>query len=158
MGHMSIPDALETVVSAPPGTVVVRPSAIHGVGCFALEPVGAGEYIAEYCGQRIAEAEALRRDDASYARYSPYIVHLTGRRFIDGAIGGNEIRFINHSCNPNCDLALDDNRVFVAAARPIDKCEELTVDYAFDRGAGFHCNCRALECRGTPYSVNQGEQ
>jgi len=151
---MSIPDS-QTVVSSPACNVVVRHSPIHGVGCFTLETVGAGDYIAEYIGQRITEAEALRRDDVTHSRYSPYVVHLAGRQFIDGAIGGNEIRFINHSCAPNCELVLDDGRVFVAAARPINNGEELTVDYAFDRGEGFRCNCMTLGCRGSPYGLSR---
>jgi SET domain-containing protein len=81
------------------------------------------------------------------------VMHLQGRWFIDGAVGGNEIRFLNHSCDANCDLALSAGRVFVTAARQIAESEELTIDYAFDRGAGFDCNCGALDCRGTPYMV-----
>jgi SET domain-containing protein len=151
--RMTMFDSIETPASPVTDLVALRNSPIDGLGCFALAPFDAGSFIAEYRGQVITEPEAVRRDCASYAGYSAFVVHLEEGWFIDGAIGGGDIRFLNHSCAANCELVLSEGRVFVAAARQITEGEELTIDYEFDRGPGFDCKCGNPDCRGTPYSV-----
>jgi SET domain-containing protein len=76
---------------------------------------------------------------------------------IDAAVGGNEARFINHSCAPNCDAVIDDERIWIETIRKIARGEELAYDYAFmleERHTPaakrrYPCTCGALDCRGT---------
>ena len=52
---------------------------------------------------------------------------------IDGGVNGNDARFINHSCDPNCESVIEDRRVFIEAIRTIQPGEELTYDYQIGR-------------------------
>ncbi len=135
----------------------VRSSSIQGKGAFALTTIRKGTRIVEYTGARIDEDEADRR----YARRrQTYLFALDDGQVIDALEGGNEARFINHSCAPNCQTFEEDGRIFVEAFRTIRAGEELLYDYAFVRGedvdareeAKHACRCGAEQCRGTMYA------
>jgi SET domain-containing protein len=76
---------------------------------------------------------------------------------IDAGVGGNESRWINHSCDPNCETEEEDGRIFVYALRAIRAGEELFYDYRIEPAARrskkvereFACCCAAASCRGT---------
>jgi len=76
---------------------------------------------------------------------------------IDAAVGGNEARFINHSCDPNCDAVIEESRIWIETIRDVEPGEELAYDYAYvleERHSPaakrkFPCNCGARNCRGT---------
>jgi SET domain-containing protein len=127
----------------------VRESAIHGIGCFAPMPFEAGTLIAEYRGEVIGRDEARSRDNPRSPRFSPYVVHLAGEWFIDGAVRGSDARFLNHSCDPNCEMVRLDDHVLIAARGVIARGAELTIDYDLD-DPDFVCRCQASACRGTP--------
>ena len=133
----------------------MRDSAIQGAGVFAGEPIAAGTRIIEYTGEVISEREGdARYDDPTMARHHTFLMTLEGGRCIDAAVGGNEARFINHSCEPNCESVAVDGRVWIDAIRPIAAGEELTYDYAYERAAGddesfYRCGCGAPTCRRT---------
>ena len=133
----------------------MRDSTIQGVGVFAREPIAAGTRIIEYAGEVISEREAdVRYDDRTMARHHTYLMALVDGRCIDAAVGGNDARFINHSCEPNCETVAVDGRVWIDAIRPITAGEELTYDYAYERAAGddesfYRCRCGAPTCRRT---------
>jgi uncharacterized protein len=82
---------------------------------------------------------------------------VTGRTVIDAAVGGNDARFINHSCDPNCEAVEDDRRIFIEAVRAIAPGDELTYDYSYTRDetqseedeALYACRCGSPKCRGT---------
>jgi SET domain-containing protein len=82
---------------------------------------------------------------------------LNKRTVIDADVGGNEAKYINHSCEPNCEAVIEDKRVFIEAARTISPDEELTYDYQLEREDDFDpawerryaCRCGAPACRGT---------
>jgi SET domain-containing protein len=139
------------------GRIEVRESAIQGWGVFALRPIPAGTRIIEYTGEVISDDEADRRyDDRSMDRHHTFLFSLDDGRCIDAAVGGNEARFINHSCAPNCQAIEADGRIWIEAIRPIALGEELTYDYAYARSecdealeALYVCRCRAPSCRGT---------
>jgi uncharacterized protein len=139
---------------AKPPAVVVRGSRISGRGCFAGHRFEAGERVIEYAGERIPQAEGHRRyADKSYT----FLFELDSRTFIDGEVGGNEARFINHSCRPNCKAVGERGRIVIRALRRIRSGEELTFDYALPRDASlgaaedelYPCRCGARFCRGT---------
>jgi SET domain-containing protein len=136
----------------------VRRSPIQGRGAFATRPIAAGTRLIEYTGERITPAEADRRypDDAP-GRHHTFLFAIDDDVVIDAAFGGNAARWINHSCDPNCDAVIEDARIFIEAIRDIAVGEELAYDYAYvleERHTPaakrrFPCTCGAASCRGT---------
>ena len=136
----------------------LRPSPIAGLGAFATRPIKKGTRIIEYTGERISNAEADRRyDDDKMTRHHTFLFSLGDGTSIDAAVNGNEARFINHSCAPNCDAVIDGGRIYIEAIRDIAPGEELAYDYAYvlpERHSPaakrrFPCSCGAPTCRGT---------
>jgi len=136
----------------------VRRSAIHGVGGFATRRIRRGSRIIEYAGQRIGAAEGDRRYQDLDGEHAHVLLFVLDRRtVIDGGVGGNEARFINHSCEPNCRSVVVGKHVYIEAIRPIASGEELTYDYNLTRDvadspemeAKYVCFCGAKACRGT---------
>jgi SET domain-containing protein len=138
--------------------VEARNSTIHGRGVYAIEPIRKGTRILEYLGERISHAEADRRyeikgDDDGHT----FLFIASNRTVIDAGVHGNDARFINHSCNPNCETVIEDSRVFIDAIRRIKPGEELGYDYQLTwestddpaELALYACRCGARRCRGT---------
>ena len=138
--------------------LVVRRSGVHGKGVFAVAPIKAGERLLEYKGERISWKEALRRHphDPNDPNHTFYFA-LDDGNVIDGKVGGNSARWINHSCAPNCEAEEIDGRVFIHALRDIAGDEELFYDYGLVIDARltkklkeeYACRCGARKCRGT---------
>ena len=137
---------------------VVRRSAIHGRGVFARRPIREGETVIEYKGEIISEAEIERRypEDRSGINHT-FVFGIEHDYNIDGGSKGNAARWINHSCQPNCDTYEEDRRMYIRAIRNIRPGEELSYDYAIEAGepltaalrARWPCWCGARTCRGT---------
>lgn len=138
--------------------IETRNSPIHGTGVYAVAPIKKGTRIIEYLGERISHAEADRRyqlkgDDDGHT----FLFIASNRTVIDAARGGNDARFINHSCDPNCETVIENSRVFIEAIRDIKPGEELGYDYQLtwestDDPADlalYACRCGAKQCRGT---------
>ena len=136
----------------------VRDSPLHGLGVFAARRIPKGTRVIEYLGERVSHAEADRRyeyKDADDAHTFLFIVDA--RTVIDAGVGGNEARFVNHSCDPNCESVIENRRVFIEAIRRIEPGEELTYDYQIQREADdppdvdavFACRCGTGRCRGS---------
>lgn len=146
--------------STPPGPrIQVRRSGVHGRGVFALRDLKPGEVIIEYTGELISWEEALDRHphDPSQPDHTFYF-HIDGGRVIDANVGGNSARWINHSCNPNCESdETDEGRVFIKALRRIRAGEELNYSYGLTIDERytpkvkkrFECRCGAAQCSGT---------
>jgi hypothetical protein len=136
----------------------LRRSAIQGRGAFATRRIRPGARIIEYVGEHISRDEGDRRyDDEHMGRHHTFLFALDDGSVIDAAVGGNDARFINHSCDPNCQAIEEDGRIFIEALRNIQPGAELTYDYAYER-TGDHtdedealyvCRCGAKNCRGT---------
>ncbi len=132
-------------------------SRIEGTGVFAKRRIHRGARIIEYTGERVAVAGLVA--PAGGAGPSPvYTFHLNRTTVIDGGRGGNESRFINHSCDPNCEAYCFDDRIYIYAMVDIPRGEELTFDYKLApmRGRRMNpgadeqiCLCGAANCRGT---------
>ena len=138
--------------------VEARRSGIHGTGVYALAPIKKGTRIIEYLGERISHDEADRRyadkgDDDGHT----FLFIASNRTVIDAGVNGNDARFINHSCNPNCETVIETSRVFIDAVRNIKRGEELGYDYQLTwestddpaELALYACRCGAKKCRGT---------
>jgi SET domain-containing protein len=138
--------------------IEVRDSGVHGRGVYAVAPIAAGTQIIEYTGERITWDVAVDRHphDPAQPNHTFYF-HLDGGLVIDALYGGNDSRWINHACEPNCEADEVDGRVFIHALRDIEPGEELFYDYGLvldERHTAkvkkqFACWCGAATCRGT---------
>jgi hypothetical protein len=128
------------------GAVLIRPSAIHGLGGFAARDLPQGARIIEYLGAKITKAESLRR----CAENNQFIFALDETFDLDGDVPWNPARFLNHSCAPNCDAELIEGRLWIVARREIRAGEELTFNYGYDLESyrDHPCNCGAPDCAG----------
>lgn len=137
---------------------VVRTSAIHGNGVFARRRIAAGDRIIEYKGERIPWPEANRRAEAKGGPLNhTFFFTLADGRVIDGGAQGNDARFINHSCEPNCEaMEHADGTVHIYALMDIERGEELCYNYALIYEGrhtaavkrAFACHCGAPGCSG----------
>ena len=135
----------------------VRSSAIAGRGAFATERIRKGTRIIEYLGERISHSEADRRYPEDDPSEIVLLFVVDKRTVVDAAVDGNEARFINHSCDPNCEPVIAKRRIFIEAIRTIEPGEELTYDYNLTREKGdgaqaernYACHCGSPNCRGT---------
>jgi SET domain-containing protein len=136
----------------------VRHSRVHGFGVFALRRIRKGTNIIEYLGERVSHERA----DARYESKDPkdghtFLFTVDAKTVIDAGVNGNEARFINHGCDPNCQTVDIAKRIFIEAIRTIRPGEELAYDYRIQRDADdpadvdivFRCLCGAKNCRGS---------
>ncbi|SNS15634.1 hypothetical protein SAMN06265795_101281 [Noviherbaspirillum humi] len=136
----------------------VRDSKVHGKGVFATRKIPAGTRIIEYGGERISWRKAEKRHQAQDSESGhTFFFSLESGRIIDGGSEGNDARWINHSCAPNCEAREEDRKVYIYAVRDIARGEELNYDYGLqleERHTAklkriYGCRCGAPECRGT---------
>jgi uncharacterized protein len=124
----------------------VLDSPVHGLGAFAMRPLATGERIVEYTGQRITKAESQVRCTAG----NHFIFSLDDEWDLDGDQPDNPARFVNHSCEPNCEAIQRDDRIWLVALRDIRAGEELSFDYGYDleNYQDHPCHCGAPGCCG----------
>jgi len=136
----------------------VRASKVQGQGAFATRRIAAGTRLIEYTGERLTFAEAeARYPDVPGERHHTYLFAIDDDVVIDAAVNGNDARWINHSCDPNCDAVIDGGRIWIETIRTVEPGEELAYDYAQvleERHTPaakkrFPCRCGAAACRGT---------
>jgi hypothetical protein len=146
------------LVKPPKSTLYeVRRSKIQGRGAFAVKPIRTGQIVDEYWGQRITHEEADRRYDDSEGRHHTFLFVLDDDTVLDARFGGNDARFINHSCEPNCETEIEDGHIYIKAIKPIKPETELAYDYRFewqdeyepDDVRYYACRCGSKKCRGT---------
>src|SRR5438067_3672687 len=111
----------------------------------------------QYTGQRVSW------EDAPNDESNPHTFNfgLESGEVINPEIGGNEARWINHCCDPNCEAIEEDDRIFIYALRDIEPGQELFYDYAMEIDEPitkkleneFKCHCGAVRCRGTMLSL-----
>jgi SET domain-containing protein len=136
----------------------VRRSKVHGLGVFAHRKLRKGTRIVEYLGERVSHKVADDRYEQKDVDDGHTFLFIVDRGVvIDAGVDGNEARFINHGCDPNCESVIEDRRVFIEAIRTIQPGEELKYDYQIGRDDDdpenvdevFACRCGADSCRGT---------
>lgn len=141
-----------------PEKVEVRKSGVHGKGVYARASIRKDERIIEYTGEHLPWKEAM--DLPAHDPKNPYhtfFFSLDNGDVIDAGRGGNDSRWINHSCNPNCETTEEEERIFVYAKRSIRRGDELFYDYKIvpaERRTKklekeFACLCGSTNCRGT---------
>jgi hypothetical protein len=138
--------------------IEVRRSDVHGLGVFAARRIPKGTRIIEYVGERVSHDEADRRYEEKDANDShTFLFIVDSKTVIDAGVDGNDARFFNHSCDPNCESTVEKRRVYIEALRDIEPGAELTYDYQIQREDDdpdnidevFACRCGFPQCRGT---------
>jgi uncharacterized protein len=124
----------------------VKASSIHGMGVYARVDVAKGTRVLEYIGERITKEESLRRREGG----NFFVFDVTEEFDIDGAVDWNPARFINHSCAPNCEAPMEDERIWIIALRDLKAGEELTFNYGYDLEdyENHPCCCGTAQCVG----------
>ena len=144
--------------------VKVRHSAVHGNGMFAARKIPAGTRVIEYEGKRITDKQAEKRFGLDPENpHHTFFFSLENGKLIDGGDEGNDARWINHSCEPNCEAEEVKGRVFIQTLRDITRGEELNYDYGLvidDKltkalKQAYECRCGSASCRGTMLAVKK---
>jgi uncharacterized protein len=120
-----------------------RRSKIEGWGVYATQTIPKNTRIIDYAGEKISNQVSLKREARYIKNGHIWCFKLTNRTAIDAGVGGNDARFINHSCKPNCYVHIYDGTIWIRAARKIRKGEELTYHYNTDGEGLIKCRCRS---------------
>jgi len=137
--------------------IIVKYSRIHYRGVFARRDIKVGTRIIEYVGEKITKAEAdrraeipLRNAEKNNCYGAVYIFELNKRYDIDGYVPYNTARFVNHSCDPNCETEIIRGRIWIVAIKEINKGREITYNYGYDFESyqDHQCYCKASNCIG----------
>ncbi|MGY0799139.1 SET domain-containing protein [Lysobacter sp. A286] len=148
-----------------PRKIIARHSAIHGNGVFAVAPIAKGERIVEYKGLRRTHQEVDAGDTGDPDSGHTFLFTLNDEYVIDANYRGGVARWINHSCEPNCEALLEEHdgddrskdRVFIEAINDIAAGEELVYNYGITLAEAhtarmkriWTCRCGAGSCTGT---------
>uniref|UniRef100_A0AAV2MCY9 [histone H3]-lysine(36) N-trimethyltransferase n=1 Tax=Knipowitschia caucasica TaxID=637954 RepID=A0AAV2MCY9_KNICA len=127
-----------------------------GWGLRAARDMPANTFVLEYCGEVLDHKEFKTRVK-EYARMKNihyYFMSLKNNEIIDATLKGNCSRFMNHSCEPNCETQKwtvnGQLRVGFFTTKAVTQGTELTFDYQFQRYGkeAQKCYCGAPSCRG----------
>jgi hypothetical protein len=135
----------------------------HGWGVKANVDMSVDQLVMEYVGEIVDEEESEKRmiqAEKSGSRHV-YMMQLDHGCVVDASKCGNSSRFINHSCDPNCELQRwhvgNEIRIGIFTIKNVAKDEELTYDYQLSAVQSFICRCGTAKCRGTLKRVSMAE-
>jgi SET domain-containing protein len=146
--------------------VAVRQSLVHGRGVFALRAIPAGQRVFEYRGEVTSWRRAAARFRRSGVPGHTFIFGLADGRVIDGSVGGNSARWLNHSCQPNCEAIEDgQGRIFIGTLTDVMPGDELFIVYGLaidetltpELAADYACRCGAKRCTGSMLASTSGK-
>jgi len=109
-----------------------------GLGLFTTKDIMQGTFIMEYTGNLISTQQAESRGGR-------YLFKINSKWAVDGKGRENMSRYINHFCQPNCEVQISKKMVLIYASRDIEKGEELGYDY----GAEYflaHIKTKGCKC------------
>jgi len=126
--------------------LVFKRSKIHNLGAYATRDIRKGTCIIEYIGRPLTKKKAQKELEDS----NGYVFTINKHFDIDGSVEWNPARFINHSCDPNAESDVIDDRVWISAIKNIKKGEEVSYNYNYDLEDAFDnpCNCGTKSCVG----------
>ncbi len=156
-----------------PAKIATRRSAIHGNGVFAIASIRKGERLIEYKGRHRTHKAVDRVYADEVDTGHTFLFTLNETYVIDANVGGNAARWINHSCDPNCEAVLVEDEdsdpakdaVFIEAMRAIKPGEELTYNYGIVLAEAhtarlkklWACRCGSPKCTGTMLQPKPGK-
>lgn len=142
---------------------IVRNSKIHGKGVFAKRPIRKGTQVLEYTGPIVSRKEADEIGTTTVGGHTHTMLFTINKnKVIDGNRGG-DARYINHSCDPNCEaIQYDDDTIWIESLKSIPKGQEITYDYHLEVPGKiteevrqeYVCNCGSKNCRGTQIAAS----
>jgi len=144
----------------------VKKSKVHGSGIFATKDIKKNTKIIEYLGEKVTKKEGDKRSAERIKNFlgkkdagSVYIFELNKKYDIDGNTEYNNAKFINHSCNPNCEVDIVKNHIWISSIKKIEKGDELNYDYGYpfdkDDFSDHICKCGSHKCIG--YIISQDD-
>jgi SET domain-containing protein len=150
---------------AMPSKIATRRSTIHGNGVFATAPIRKGERLIQYMGRHRTHKAVDRIYAEEVETGHTFLFTLNDTYVIDANEDGNDARWINHSCDPNCEaVTVEDededpnlDQVWIEALRAIRPGEELTYNYGITLSEPhtpelkklWACRCGSPKCTGT---------
>lgn len=153
--------------------IVARRSRIHGNGVFATAAIRKGERVIEYKGQLRSHKEVDRVYSDDVETGHTFLFTLNDTYVIDANVHGNDARWINHSCEPNCEAVHDEDEdedpardhIYIQALRNIAPDEELTYNYGIVLAEAhtpkmkklWACHCGSKRCTGTMLQPKRGK-
>lgn len=145
--------------------LILRRSSIHGNGVFAARDLPKGKRLVQYRGLLRPHDEVDQCYGGDVDSGHTFLFTLNAHYVIDANIRGNIARWLNFSCEPNCEAVLVEDphgdpakdRVFIDALRDIRAGEELTYDYGITLDTPhtsrmkkiWACRCGSPQCAGT---------
>ncbi len=143
-----------------------KKSKVHGVGIVATQSIKKNTKIIQYIGEKVSKREGDRRSAERIKKFlnkknegSVYIFELNKKYDIDGSPFYNKARYINHSCDPNCEVDIINNEIWIISIKRIKKGDELNYDYGypFDKNdfRDHICKCGSKNCIG--YIISQDD-
>ncbi len=135
----------------------IRDSGIHGRGLFARTFIPKDTWIVEYLGEKIDKKESERRSDLLLEKSRDdgsarvYTFILSEDWDIDGGFDYNDARLVNHSCDPNVEAQVwDEKEIWFVALQDIQPGTELVYNYSFelDSWQEHPCGCGSPRCPG----------
>jgi|TARA_B110000211_G_scaffold222636_1_gene271563 SET domain-containing protein len=136
----------------------VKKSNIDNRGLYASRNIKPGTIIIFYKGKLITKKETEKNPKYDNEK-AIYLFNINNRYDLDGDFAYNTARLINHSCNPNCEVAGKGLKLWVFALKDIKKGEELSYDYGFsydENYKDYKCKCKSKNCCG--YIVREGSR
>ena len=136
-----------------------KKSPLHGSGLFAKNDIKKGSKVIQYIGDKVTKKEGDKRADRQIRKAKKdknngmvYVFELNKRYDIDGDADYNFAKFINHSCNPNCEVDIVNDEIWISSIKKIKKNEELCYDYGFEFDKEDYkdhiCKCGDKNCIG----------
>lgn len=137
----------------------VKKSIVHGNGIVATENIKKNIKIIEYIGEKVSKIKGDKISEERIKNYlgkknegSVYVFELNKKYDIDGSPLYNKARYINHSCDPNCEVDIINNKIWIISIKQIKRGDELSYDYgyAFDKDDYIDhvCKCGSKKCIG----------
>tara|TARA_Y100001970_G_scaffold281021_1_gene390973 strand:- start:288 stop:785 length:498 start_codon:yes stop_codon:yes gene_type:complete len=135
-----------------------KKSILHGSGLFALKDIKKGEKVIQYIGDKVTKKEGDKRAEKQIKKAEKnkkngmvYVFELNKKYDIDGGVPSNYARFINHSCDPNCEVEITNNEIWISSIKKIKKYKELTYNYGYPFESDYEdhiCKCGSRKCVG----------
>jgi uncharacterized protein len=110
----------------------------YGDGLFATERIEAGTCLGKVAG-KVLRFDQTTEDQASY------LMDLGSDKVL---YPYRPFRNMNHSCNPNAELAYWGEEMYVEVTRTIHPGQQITIDYAWSHEDAIPCKCGSKRCRG----------
>ena len=127
-----------------------KKSGINNLGLFAISDINKGEKVIEYKGRKFTHKQVEENDRFDNSK-AIYLFTLNERYVLDGDTKTNTAKYINHSCDPNCEVDIIKGKIWIIAIKDIKKGDELSYDYGFGYDADFRqfpCKCGSKNCCG----------